>query len=70
MKLIFKEFNRAHQENVEHIAKEMKFFKLEEMDCKQNAPATANKYCFCQDIKCYVSDLVDCPNEKVKRSGC
>ncbi|KAL9897051.1 PAX3- and PAX7-binding protein 1 isoform X1 [Glossina fuscipes] len=60
-----KELNRAHQDDIEHIAKEMKSLKLEEMDCKQKAPTAAAKYRFYQEIKCYVSDLIDCLNEKV-----
>uniref|UniRef100_A0A1A9W1K5 GCF C-terminal domain-containing protein n=1 Tax=Glossina brevipalpis TaxID=37001 RepID=A0A1A9W1K5_9MUSC len=60
-----KELNRVHQEDIEHIAKEMKCLKLDEMDCKQKAPTAAAKYRFYQEIKCYVSDLIDCLNEKV-----
>ncbi|KAM7362584.1 PAX3- and PAX7-binding protein 1 [Cochliomyia hominivorax] len=59
-----KELNKNHLEDIERIGREMQAMKLEEMDCKQKAPTAAAKYRFYQEIKCYVTDLVDCLNEK------
>ncbi|XP_065355283.1 PAX3- and PAX7-binding protein 1 isoform X1 [Calliphora vicina] len=59
-----KELNTNHLEDIERIDREMQAMKLEEMDCKQKAPTAAAKYRFYQEIKCYVTDLIDCLNEK------
>ncbi|XP_023306542.2 PAX3- and PAX7-binding protein 1 isoform X1 [Lucilia cuprina] len=59
-----KELNSNHLEDIERIGREMQAMKLEEMDCKQKAPTAAAKYRFYQEIKCYVTDLIDCLNEK------
>lgn len=63
-----KELNSNHLEDIERIGREMQAMKLEEMDCKQKAPTAAAKYRFYQEIKCYVTDLVDCLNEKVGKN--
>lgn len=61
-----KELNENHQQDIEKLEKEMACLRLEEMDCKQKAPTAAAKYRFYQEIKCYVTDLIDCLNEKVR----
>lgn len=60
-----KELNTNHLEDIERINRQMEAMKLEELDCKQKAPTAAAKYRFYQEIKCYVTDLIDCLNEKV-----
>uniref|UniRef100_T1P7K3 GC-rich sequence DNA-binding factor-like protein n=1 Tax=Musca domestica TaxID=7370 RepID=T1P7K3_MUSDO len=60
-----KELNARHMSDIERVQQEMKAMQLEEMDAKQKAPAAAAKYRFYQEIKCYVTDLVDCLNEKI-----
>ncbi|XP_075146606.1 PAX3- and PAX7-binding protein 1 [Haematobia irritans] len=60
-----KELNEKHTNDIERVNREMKAMQLEEMDSKQKAPTAAAKYRFYQEIKCYVSDLVDCLNEKI-----
>ncbi|XP_061398036.1 PAX3- and PAX7-binding protein 1 [Musca vetustissima] len=60
-----KELNARHMGDIERLQQEMKAMQLEEMDAKQKAPAAAAKYRFYQEIKCYVTDLVDCLNEKI-----
>lgn len=60
-----KELNKHHLEDIDRMGREMQAMKLEEMDCKQKAPTAAAKYRFYQEIKCYVTDLIDCLNEKV-----
>ncbi|XP_013112939.2 PAX3- and PAX7-binding protein 1 isoform X2 [Stomoxys calcitrans] len=60
-----KKLNDRHLSDIERVQREMKAMQLEEMDSKQKAPTAAAKYRFYQEIKCYVSDLVDCLNEKI-----
>lgn len=60
-----KELNSNHLEDIERVSRQMQAMKLEELDCKQKAPTAAAKYRFYQEIKCYVTDLIDCLNEKV-----
>lgn len=60
-----KELNSKHLDDIDRLRLEMKAMQLEEMDSKQKAPTAAAKYRFYQEIKCYVTDLVDCLNEKV-----
>lgn len=54
------ERNDDHTASIARIAAELKSFKLQQLECQQNAPTAAAKYKFYQEVKCYVNDLVDC----------
>lgn len=60
------ELNDAHCQDIERINNELRSMKLEETAAKEKAPEMAAKYRFYQEIKCFVNDLIDCLNEKVK----
>lgn len=60
------ELNRKHFNEIERITQEVENIRLDLIDCEKNAPLSAAKYKFYQEIKFYVSDLVECFNEKVK----
>lgn len=62
-----KELNVNHLDDIDRMNVEMKAMQLEEMDCKQKAPTVAAKYRFYQELKCYITDLIDCLNEKVRK---
>ncbi|KFB41410.1 AGAP002035-PA-like protein [Anopheles sinensis] len=59
------ELNRKHDEDVEHITKEIKLLQMDHRACEQKAPIAAAKYRFYQEFRCYVTDLIECLNEKV-----
>ncbi|XP_055842901.1 PAX3- and PAX7-binding protein 1 [Episyrphus balteatus] len=59
-----RELNERHKADIDRISAEMKVLKLEELDCSQKAPTAAAKYRFYQEINGYVSNLVECLNEK------
>ncbi|XP_058119129.1 PAX3- and PAX7-binding protein 1 isoform X2 [Anopheles coustani] len=59
------ELNRKHDDDVEHITKEIKLLQMDHRACEQKAPIAAAKYRFYQEFRCYVTDLVECLNEKV-----
>lgn len=60
-----KELNNKHYEDIEKIAQQIDSLKIDLSDCEQDAPQAAEKYKFYQEIKCFVSDLVECFDEKV-----
>ncbi|XP_061506789.1 intron Large complex component GCFC2 isoform X1 [Anopheles gambiae] len=59
------DLNRKHDEDIEHITQEVKLLQMDYRACEQRAPVAAAKYRFYQEFRCYVSDLVECLNEKV-----
>uniref|UniRef100_A0A0P6K0Q7 Putative transcriptional regulator binding to the gc-rich sequence n=1 Tax=Aedes aegypti TaxID=7159 RepID=A0A0P6K0Q7_AEDAE len=60
-----KELNFKHITDIEKITQEVKVLKLDHLQSEQKAPVAAAKYRFYQEIKCYVSDLVECLDEKL-----
>ncbi|XP_062698152.1 PAX3- and PAX7-binding protein 1 [Aedes albopictus] len=60
-----KELNFKHITDIERITQEVKVLKLDHLQSEQKAPVAAAKYRFYQEIKCYVSDLVECLDEKL-----
>ncbi|XP_059612366.1 PAX3- and PAX7-binding protein 1 isoform X2 [Phlebotomus argentipes] len=54
-----------HKREIEEMSLEMKEMKIEAIDCEQKAPVAAAKYRFYQELRGYVSDLVECLDEKV-----
>ncbi|XP_053671242.1 PAX3- and PAX7-binding protein 1 isoform X2 [Anopheles nili] len=59
------ELNQKHDSDIEHITQEIKLLQMDHLSCEQKAPVAAVKYRFYQEFRCYVSDLVECLNEKV-----
>ncbi|XP_053669420.1 intron Large complex component GCFC2 [Anopheles marshallii] len=59
------ELNRKHDEDIKQITQEIKLLQMDHLSCEQKAPVAAAKYRFYQEFRCYVSDLVECLNEKV-----
>ncbi|XP_050082324.1 intron Large complex component GCFC2 isoform X2 [Anopheles aquasalis] len=59
------ELHQKHEDDIEHITKEIKLLQMDHLSCEQRAPVAAAKYRFYQEFRCYVTDLVECLNEKV-----
>lgn len=59
------ELHQKHADDIEHITKEIKLLQMDHLSCEQRAPVAAAKYRFYQEFRCYVTDLVECLNEKV-----
>jgi GC-rich sequence DNA-binding factor len=59
-----KVLNAKHIEDIDRMITEVKLLRLESMDSEQKAPVAAAKYRFYQEIRCYVSDLSECLDEK------
>lgn len=62
-----RELHDKHILDIDQITKELQIIKLEELDCSQKAPIAAIKYRFYQELRGYVTDLVECLDEKVKK---
>lgn len=60
-----RELNYKHITDIEKITQEVKLLKLDHLQCEQKAPVAAAKYRFYQEMRCYVSDLVECLDEKL-----
>ncbi|XP_055641850.1 PAX3- and PAX7-binding protein 1 isoform X2 [Toxorhynchites rutilus septentrionalis] len=60
-----RELNYKHITDIEKITQEVKLLKLDHLQCEQKAPVAAAKYRFYQEMRCYVSDLVECLDEKI-----
>lgn len=60
-----KEINRNHYMDMDRLSEEMVNLKTEEDDCDEKAPLAASKYRFYQEIRGYVTDLIECLDEKV-----
>lgn len=61
-----KELHEKHLLDIDQITKDLKIMKMDEIDCEQKAPIAAIKYRFYQELRGYVTDLVECLDEKVK----
>ncbi|XP_035897334.1 PAX3- and PAX7-binding protein 1 isoform X2 [Anopheles stephensi] len=59
------ELNRKHDEDIKQITHDIQLLRMDHLSCEQKAPVAAAKYRFYQEFRCYVSDLVECLNEKV-----
>jgi GC-rich sequence DNA-binding factor len=62
-----KELNNKHYEDIDNITHQIDSIKIDLFDCEQDGPRAAEKYKFYQEIKCFVSDFVECFDEKVMR---
>ncbi|CAD7093535.1 unnamed protein product [Hermetia illucens] len=60
-----RELHQKHKDSVDSISSELKTLKLNTLDYEQKAPIAATKYRFYQELRGYVTDLVECLDEKV-----
>lgn len=60
-----KELNKNHYIEIDRFITEFKLLKTEEIDCEQKAPIAAGKYRFYQEMRGYVTDLIECLDEKI-----
>lgn len=59
-----RQLNEKHLSDIDKILEELKVLKLEAMNCEQKAPTAAAKYRFYQELRGYVTDLIECLDEK------
>lgn len=62
-----KQLNVKHLADIDKITTDLKLIELEELECEQNAPITAAKFRFYQELRGYVLDLIECFDEKVPK---
>jgi len=60
-----REYNLKHLQLMEDMCQQLQNAQLVENNWEEKAPVVAAKYTFYQETKCYISDLIDCINEKV-----
>lgn len=60
-----RQLHDRHVQDIEAIAKELRILKMDELQCEQRAPIAAVKYRFYQELRAYVTDLVECLDEKL-----
>ncbi|XP_071444852.1 PAX3- and PAX7-binding protein 1 [Hetaerina americana] len=60
-----REVSRRHEADKERLAEEMTSLQKEAGDREANAPLLARRFCFYQELRGYVTDLVECLDEKV-----
>ncbi|XP_055387632.1 PAX3- and PAX7-binding protein 1 isoform X2 [Condylostylus longicornis] len=60
-----KELHIKHNGEVDQIVLHLREAKIEAIDYAQKAPTSAAKYRFYQELRCYVSDLIECLDEKL-----
>lgn len=61
-----KDINRTHYLDMDRLSEELINLKTEEEDCEERAPIAAAKYRFYQEIRGYITDLIECLDEKVE----
>lgn len=57
--------HNKHLDDIDQITRDLQLIKMDEMNCEQNAPIAAIRYRFYQELRGYVTDLVECLDEKV-----
>jgi GC-rich sequence DNA-binding factor len=62
-----KTLHAKHLEDIDKMMAEIKLLRLEAIDAKQKAPVAAAKYRFYQEIKCYMTDLTECLDDKLPK---
>lgn len=60
-----KDLHNKHLDDIDQITRDLKLTKTDELYCEQNAPIAAIRYRFYQELRGYVTDLVECLDEKV-----
>ncbi|XP_037038522.1 PAX3- and PAX7-binding protein 1 isoform X2 [Bradysia coprophila] len=60
-----RELHNKHLDDIDQITRDLKMMKVDELYCEQNAPIAAIRYRFYQELRGYVTDLVECLDEKV-----
>lgn len=60
-----KELNRKHFDDVDQMVTDLKMLKVDVMDAEQRSPIAAGRYRFYQEFRGFVSDFVECMDEKL-----
>lgn len=60
-----RELHERHVADIDAITTELRVLKMDELQCEQRAPIAAVKYRFYQELRAYVTDLVECLDEKL-----
>lgn len=60
-----RELHGKHVGEIEQIGDRLKDLRVTETECAENAPVAAIKYRFYQELRGFVTDLVECLDEKV-----
>lgn len=60
-----RELHNKHLDDIDRITSDLKLIKMDELYCEQNAPIAAMRYRLYQELRGYVTDLVECLDEKV-----
>lgn len=59
------DLNLKHFSDIERISNDIKLLKMDSINYEYQAPVAAAKYRFYQEIRCYLTDLIECLDEKV-----
>lgn len=59
------ELNRKHFNEIDRITADFKAIEIDLVECEENVPVAAGKYRFYQELKGFISDLVECLDEKL-----
>lgn len=62
-----KSLTKDHLQKIENMLQQIEYAKQDFENCVNLAPLHATKYKFYQEMRCYVSDLVECLDEKLPR---
>ena len=59
------DLNRKHFNEIDRITADFKTIEIDLIECLENVPVAAGKYRFYQELKGFISDLVECLDEKL-----
>lgn len=60
-----KQLNRKHFDDVDQMVSDLKMLRLDAMQAEQRSPVAAGQYRFYQEFRGFVSDFVECMDEKL-----
>lgn len=60
-----KQLHRKHFDDVDQMASDLKMLRLDAMQAEQRSPVAAGQYRFYQEFRGFVSDFVECMDEKL-----
>ncbi|KAJ6635023.1 PAX3- and PAX7-binding protein 1 [Pseudolycoriella hygida] len=60
-----RDLHNKHLDDIDQLTRDLRLVKMDELNCEQNAPIAAIRYRFYQELRGYVTDLVECLDEKV-----
>lgn len=60
-----KELNRKHFDDVDQMVADLKLLKIDTLQVEQTGPVAAGQYRFYQELRGFVSDYVECMDEKL-----